>query len=31
MIASGVGHDPDRLFELAVDGLILSLEARRAR
>ena len=28
---AGVGHDPDRLFELAVDGLILSLEARRAR
>jgi TetR/AcrR family transcriptional regulator, tetracycline repressor protein len=26
---AGVAHDPDRLFELAVDGLILSLEKRR--
>jgi AcrR family transcriptional regulator len=28
---AGVRHDPDRLFELALDGLVLALEDRHAR
>ncbi len=28
---AGVRHDPDRLFELALDGLLLALDDRRAK